>query len=188
MTQPTGCGRPVSALGLGRNGVPFQACLSHMGTSAVLLLTSFPELKGVVGAWRWGKGGGILNFPCFPGTQGSGEIKHCQCDQNKQAVPLLWNIRKKALEGQSCWQKCFRNIFAPLPITEPAANSSNRTADHLRKQKFFYRGGGCCGGTGRTGLRSFCPLSPGTDMFDLGVTDSGERSWLIGWLSRGAIC
>lgn len=108
----------------GKNGIPFQACLSHMGNGSVLLLSSFPEFKRVVGASRWGKGGSILNCHCLQGTQGSGEIKHGQCDTNKQtnkqrgSSTALKN-KKKALEGQGCWQKCFRDIFAPLPIIEP---------------------------------------------------------------------
>lgn len=85
----------------GKNGVLFQACLSHMGNGSVLLLSSFPELKRFVGAWRWRKGGSILNCHCLPGTEGSGEIKHGQCDTNKEAVPLLWKIRKEHWKGRA---------------------------------------------------------------------------------------
>lgn len=48
-SQPMGFGGSVSALGLGKNGVPFQAHLSHMENSGVLLSSSFPKLKRVVG-------------------------------------------------------------------------------------------------------------------------------------------
>lgn len=185
MTQPMGFGGSVSALGLGKKWGPLPGLSKSCGKQWCFAAKQFPRTQKGWGCMEVGEGRRHSKLSLLSRNTGLrwNETLSVLPKQTNRQLRCFEKIRKKHWEGQSCWQKCFRNVFAaPLPVIGPTANTSNRSASHLHKHRLLHGVGDAVVAGQEEQEEVFLSLGPGTDMFGLGMTDSGEWSSLLGWL------